>query len=569
MMAVGGSGLTYHSLLDPLLARVQRAPNDVAFWFWGEDDTRDCVTIGRFHAGMLAYARALHGLGLRPGDLTILVLNHSLDLLYAFWGALYIGAQPTIFPYFSPTQDADTYRELVHALVDQAEARAVVTSAEFAAPLSTLLADTGCRVLAVGSVDDDGGDSADTAPIAAYTGGDAVAFLQYTSGTTGLKKGVMLSHRAVLHCVTAMADFTNTTRADVIVNWLPLYHDYGLICGVFCPIVLDVPGVLISPYKWVRRPALLLEAIQLYGGTMCWMPNFAFNHTARVVREREMAGIDLSGVRALMSGAEPVRHDSQQAFVDRFAPHGFSADALCAGYGMAENTLAATITPVGTRNRVDWIDVRALRETNRAVSAEPDRPEAAPFVSCGKPYGGTQIRIVGDDGADLPERHVGTILIRSDSLFSGYYRRPDLTAAVMRDGWYDSGDAGYMAEGELFVCGRIKDIIIVSGKNIYPKDIEAIAMSEPDIKTGGAVAFGVENRQLGSEGIVLVAEMNRRLDDDGQRALAQRVRQRVTAEMGISLLDVRIVNKGWVVKTHNAKISRVRNRQKYLAQFRS
>lgn len=556
--------MTYQSLIDPIIERFEQEPDRVVYYFWGEDDSRTTVTAADLHAGMLSYANALHRLGLRENDLAILVLNHSLDLVFSFFGAIYLGARPTIFPYFSPTHDAETYRGLVHTLVAQSNAAGVVTSADFEAPLAELLHDTGCRVLSVTDVkpvtDEDHAEA-----LASYGRGEDIAFLQYTSGTTGLKKGVMLSHRAVLTSVIEMARYSDTrSDRDIIINWLPLYHDYGLICGVMCPVILNVPGGLLSPYKWVRRPALLFEMINEYGGTMCWMPNFALNHSVKAIRRRQIEGMSLATVRSFMSGAEPVRHDSQQAFFERFAAYGFREEALGAGYGMAENTLAVTVTPNGARNRVDWIDMHVLREEDRAVSADPTAPEAASFVSCGRPFGGAEIRIIGEDGSPVSERQVGNIWLRTPTLFSGYYQRPDLTAEVMHDGWYDTGDVGYMAEGELFVCGRKKDIIIVSGKNVYPKDIEAIARAQPGIKEDGVVAFGVANERMGSEGIVVIAEMARRLDEDARHELASTIRKRITAEMGLSVADVRVVKKGWIVKTQNAKISRSRNVEKYL-----
>lgn len=560
----------YQSVLDPLRERMIERPDEISFHFWTENDEKLDLTVRDLWQGSLAYAQALHDRGIRQGDLVIVVLNHSTELLYALFGSLYIGAMPSIFPYFSATHDPETYRQQVYTLVGQAAAKAVVTSPQFEAPLAELLAGSGCAVLGIEAVDlataRFSAEEVDL-PIANATGGEETAIIQYTSGTTGLKKGVMLSHRAILHVVYEMIHHTQGSENDVVLNWLPLYHDYGLICGLFCPIYSGAPGVLISPYKWVRRPALLLEAIDQYGGTMCWMPNFAMNHTVRSVRKRQLEGKSLASMRALMSGAEPIRHASQQAMVDRFGDYGFSETALCAGYGMAENTLAVTITPPNVRNRVDFIDMKRLYTEERAISVDPSLPEAAPFVSCGFPFGGAEIEIRTESGDLLPDRQVGDIWLKTKSLFSGYYMRPDLTAEVLVDGWYWTGDVGYMAENELFVCSRKKDIIIVSGKNVYPKDIEAIARRLPEVKDDGIVAFGVDNNRTGSEGIVVVMEMQRKVDEDAQKAIGLRLRKLVTEEMGISLADARVVPKGWVAKTQNAKISRASNKEKYLGEF--
>lgn len=557
---------TFTSILDPLKRRYATDPDSIVYHFWTEDNQKVDLTVRDLWHGMTAKGQALHDAGIRQDDLVILVLNHSVELLYALFGAVYIGAVPSIFPYFSSTHDPETYRNQVCTLVAHAEARAVVTSIDTAAPLAQLLADTGCAVLGVQAVSDC--DVVVSPDIEAATHGEATAVIQYTSGTTGLKKGVMLSHRAILHVVYEMIRYTYTTPDDVLANWLPLYHDYGLFCGLFCPTFGTMAGVLISPYKWVRRPALLFEAIDQYGVTMCWMPNFAMNHSVKAIRKRQIEGMNLSSVRALMSGAEPIRHQSQQAFIDRFAPYGFQASAMCAGYGMAENTLAVTITPPNLRNRVDWIDIKQLHSDNRAVSTTPDSAEATAFVSCGFPFGNAKVAIKDETGRALPDRTVGNIFIKSQSLFSGYRGRPDDTAKVLQDGWYATGDVGYVAEGELFVCSRKKDIIIVRGKNFYPKDIEAIARKLPEVKDDGVVAFGVTDHNMGSEGIAIVCEMQRKLDETRQKEVSNRLRKMVTEAMGISLADARVVGKGWVVKTQNAKISRSKNREKYHELFR-
>jgi acyl-CoA synthetase (AMP-forming)/AMP-acid ligase II len=350
-----------------------------------------------------------------------------------------------------------------------------------------------------------------------------------------------------------------------MVNWLPLSHDFGLVCGVLCPILLGARGVLLSPHQWVRRPSLLFEAIARHRGTMCWMPNFALNHCVRVVRPRDLEGIDLGSVRVLMGGAEPVRHESQQAFAERFAPHGFREESLCAGYGMAETTLAVTVTAVGERNRVDWIDGRALHATGKAIPVVPAEPGAVALVSGGRPLAGVEIRIVADDGERLPERAVGEVQVRGESMFSGYHRSPAATAAAVVDGWYATGDVGYWGEGELFVCGRRSDTIIVGGANVYPTDVEAIAIRHAEIKPNAVAAFGVEDQALGTQAVVLVAEA--RSGHVEHEHLARQLLAEVVAELGIRPADVRIVRRGWVVKTPNGKVSRAKCRDRYLDEL--
>ncbi len=218
-----------------------------------------------------------------------------------------------------------------------------------------------------------------------------------------------------------------------MVSWLPLYHDMGLIAGFVMPLVCGVPLVLMSPFKWVRDPKVLMQAIHRHHGSLCWLPNFAYNHSARAIRPRDMDGLDLSSVRLLINCSEPVWMESHQAFLAKFGPYGLKEQALSTCYAMAENTFAVTQYPAGRPAQVDWVNTRLLQEQRRA---EPDRPDltiSTPMVSCGFPIPGTQIRVVGEHGDPLPERRVGEIALRSDCMLSGYYRRPDVTAQAIRE----------------------------------------------------------------------------------------------------------------------------------------
>src|SRR5690606_13134490 len=317
----------------------------------------------------------------------------------------------------------------------------------------------------------------------------AIAFLQHSSGTTGLQKGVALSHGAVRRQLAAYGEAIGLTAGDVIVSWLPLYHDMGLIAGFMLPLVAGVPLVLMSPFDWVRHPALLLRAIHDFGGTLCWLPNFAYNHCARRIRRRDSEGVSLASMRLFVNCSEPVRAESHDLFLERFAVHGVTAEMLAVSYAMAENTFAVTQTPPGRPATLDIIDLPALASAGEARPVPPDHPAAVTKVSCGPPIPGTAVRVVNKDGRVLPERQVGELAIRSDYMLSEYYRRPDL--APFRDGWYLTGDMGYMVDGEVFVIGRSKELIINAGKNIYPQDLEAIVNSVPGVHPGRAVVFGV------------------------------------------------------------------------------
>jgi acyl-CoA synthetase (AMP-forming)/AMP-acid ligase II len=531
--------------------------------FLTEDGREHTISNAEFDAQAVATAKALQAIGIRPDDLVILVLRHSEVLLSAFWGALYLGAIPSIFPFLTEKLDPDLYNQRVQTLVAHSGARAVITTPEFESDLEQLLTDIDCQVISTASVSLDG-----YAEFEAWQGNpEKVAFLQHSSGTTGLQKGVALSHQAVLNQVAAYSRAIDLRADDVVVSWLPLYHDMGLIAGFVMPLVTGTPLVLMSPFQWVRDPKILLWAIHKHQGTLAWLPNFAYNHLARAARPSYLEGLDLSSWRMAINCSEPVYHHSHQTFLEKFAPYGFNPDTLSVSYAMAENTFAVTQTKPGVAPRVDWVEIAALQQERVARPAEPEAEGVVAVTSCGIPIDGTEVRILDDAGQTLGERQIGQIAVRSNCMLSAYYQRPELTAEAIRDGWYLTGDMGYLADGEVFVTGRLKDLIIVGGKNIYPQDLEAIANSVPGVYPGRAVAFGVLDERIGSESIVMVAELNG--NSQYPAAVERELRAQIVKETEVTLADVRFVNERWVIKTSSGKLARGDNRDKYLREFRS
>jgi fatty-acyl-CoA synthase len=553
-------------LIQSILERAQQTPKHRSLVFIHEDGAKEEVCADEFYRKMVHFAQALHTIGIQADDLVVLVLHHSPELLYAFWGAIYLGAIPSIFPFLTEKLDPVIYMEQVGTLVAHSGARIVITFPEFARDLSTLLADVDCQVM---STDDVLRDRVTAANLLAWSkySDNKIAFLQHSSGSTGLQKGVALSHRAVLNQLEAYSRSIGLNSNDVIVSWLPLYHDMGLIAGFVMPIVLGVPLILISPFHWVRDPKILLWSIHEYRGTLSWLPNFAYNHCVRSIRHRDLVGLDLSSWRGAINCSEPVRYDSHQLFLERFEPYGFQTSSLATCYAMAENTFAVTQSLLGKPPHVDWINLEQLRTEGRAVESPPDDPRATPAVSCGKNIRGTEVVVVSGDGRALPERHVGEIIIRGNSMLSEYYRRPDLSAQAIRNSWYFTGDMGYQADGHLYITGRKKDLIIVGGKNIYPQDLEAIANQVRGIYPGRAVAFGLMDERLGSEGIVMVCELQG-TQHDNLIQIERELRHQVVRQMDVTLADVKLVEKRWLIKTSSGKIARSANRDKYVREFK-
>jgi len=521
------------------------------------------VTYREFFERAAQYAHALEGAGVGPGELVVLVLQHGGDVLYSFWGAMLLGAVPSIMPFLTPKLDPEHYYASIRQLVALSEVRAVITYDAMLGALTERLAGIpSLRAILNVAALEPGGDLAaylDRAPARP----EDTAFLQHSSGSTGLQKGVMLAHGAVLNQIAAYSAALDLRPDDVIVSWLPLYHDMGLIAGFILPLVQGIPLVLMSPFHWVREPGVLLTAIQQQRATLCWLPNFAYNFLATRIRRAALEGVDLSSLRALINCSEPVRDDSHRAFLERYAAHGAAPAMLQTCYAMAENTFAVTQSALGRPLTVDVVRRGALMEQRRALPAPNEDGPTVRMVSCGRAIPGTEIRIVDAERRDLPERTVGEIALRSDCMLSGYYHRPDATAAALQEGWFFTGDLGYLADGELYITGRQKDLIIVGGKNIYPQDLEAIASAVPGVHPGRAVAFGVHNDSLGTEDIAVVCEAETP-DAAAHKEIVREIRTRIAQATDTTAHYVHLVEPMWLLKTSSGKIARAANRDKFL-----
>jgi acyl-CoA synthetase (AMP-forming)/AMP-acid ligase II len=561
--------MTEKTLIHPVIQHARHSPDATTLIMINQDGSEKVIAAREFDQQASAFALTLQRFDVGPEDLVILVLKHSEVLLSAFWGALYLGAIPSIFPFLTEKLDPELYQQRVKMLVMNEGARAVITFPEFKDDLAELLSEAGCQVISTDEVANLAEVGGNGSGLWQDPSGEKIAFLQHSSGTTGLQKGVALSHRAVLNQIESYRQSIELNDEDVIVSWLPLYHDMGLIAGFVLPIVTGVPLVLMSPFHWIRDPKILLRAIDKHKGTLCWLPNFAYNHMARVARPSALEGLDLSTWRAAINCSEPVYDQSHRVLLDKLAPYGFREETLSVSYAMAENTFAVTQTRIGQPPRLDWIQIAPLQESGEAIPAEEEETGAVAMVSCGKAIHGTEIEIVDPDREKLPDRRVGEIRLRSNCMLTEYYKRPGITAEAIVDGWYHTGDMGYIVDGELYITGRKKDLIIVGGKNIYPQDLEAIANHIPGIYPGRAVAFGLLDERIGSEVIVMVAELKPDLDGLIPSEIERHLRQQIVAQTEVALADVRLVEGRWVIKTSSGKIGRADNRDKYLRQFRN
>lgn len=546
----------YQTLMDTAVFH-PTAPDQDAIIFVATGQEPVHVTREEFQTAVCHTATALHHFGIQPRDLVIIAHTDILESIYAFWGAMVIGAIPSIFPTLTEKLDPTIYMTNMGRLTRLSQVQAVLTTDVFAPQLQPHVT---CPVYSTSRL-----TSTDRGPRYFETTASPtdIAFLQHSSGTTGLQKGVALSHKAVLNQIAGYTDALHLNADDVIVSWLPLYHDMGLIAGFILPLVQGIPLVLMSPFDWVQHPALLFRAIHDFQGTLCWLPNFAYNHCARRIRQRDTEGVSLASMRSFINCSEPVRHDSHELFLNRFAHIGVTESMLGVSYAMAENTFAVTQTLPGRTVNRDVVDRQRLQEQRVALPVADNGHVGITQVSCGRPIGGTAVLVLDNAGNPLPERHIGELAIKSSYMLTGYYRRPDLQP--FQNGWYRTGDTGYLAGGEVYVVGRIKDLIINAGKNIYPQDIEAIVNTVTGVHPGRVVAFGVPDAKEGTELIVVVAEVET-ADPQAHKLLRREIKQAVARQSSVSAGYVQLVDERWLIKTSSGKIARAANREKWLQE---
>ena len=341
------------------------------------------------------------------------------------------------------------------------------------------------------------------------------------------------------------------TEEDVVVSWLPLYHDMGLIAGFLMPVLLGITLVLMSPFDWVRAPVKLLRAVNDYQGTLTWLPNFAYNFCTQKIRDRELTDLNLSSWRAVINCSEPMRWESHQAFLAKFQPYGLNPQALATSYAMAENVFAVTQGGISESLTVEKISRDALQTQNQAIPAQ-GMEEYIYMLSAGRPIENVSVKVLDQQHTPLPQRNIGEIAIKSNCMLTGYYNRPELTDQTFHDGWFLTGDLGYIVNGEVFITGR--------------QDLELLAMQVPGVHPGRVSAFGVFNEFSGTEDVVIVAEVDQK-DLSIREAIGDQIRASITRGSAVTLRDVYLVDRHWLIKTSSGKTARLANRDKYLQEI--
>ncbi len=510
------------------------------------------MTWSQLHDRVEALASRLIATGVVPGD-TVLVLTASpREQILCFLGVLRCGALPSVLSYPSIKQSEARFLHTFRPIAAACGARFLLGSREFEAVIGDDAKQIG--FLPIGDL-----DALPRGPLPANLPRPERLFLQYSSGTTGLRKGIIISQTVFEAYLPGALQLSHD---DCMASWLPLYHDMGLVGMFLLPMWAGVPAFHLSPFEWLKDPALLLQCIQKYKGTICYMPNFAYKFLAARITEADMEGVRLDTVRAFFNGGEVVRADTIRIFLHRFKQYGVRPNAMHASWGLAEALLALTQTPLDRPARIDRVDAEELLARRRAVPADSLTATVLEPVSSGRAGLGVELRI----GGATEDRIVGEIEARSVALADGYNgasKWPDET--MTPDGWFRTGDLGYLADGDLFVTGRKKDLIIHCGVNLHPVDLEEIVDDVPLIKPGRTVAFGVPDAESGTERVVIMAETRDATGVD-QEQLVRIIREAVRAQMGVPVSDVALSKPGTLVKSTSGKLSRAANREAYLAR---
>ncbi|MDE0539318.1 MAG: AMP-binding protein [Rhodospirillales bacterium] len=517
-------------------------------------------------------AAGLADLGLTPGETVMLMLPTGEDYFAGFMGVLLAGGIPV--PVYPPARAAQIEEHLRRQakIGGNCRARVVITDpgAGRFAPLLTSLIPTLSHVTTadelIGELAGEPAAGATRTPLRYRAGAGDTAFIQYTSGSTGDPKGVVLTHANLLANIRAMGRVLEAGPDDVFVSWLPLYHDMGLIGAWLGSLVHGIPLVLMSPLTFLARPQRWLSAISDYQGTISGAPNFAYEACIRRIPDDVLDGLDLSSWRVAFNGAETVSPATMDAFCERFAPCGFRREAMMPVYGLAENSVGLAFPPLGRGPRIEAVDRDRLMSGGVASPAGEDEAGAVRLPSCGVPLPGHQIRIAGADGRELPDRHEGHVQFQGPSATSGYLRRPDRNAEMFkgaRGDWLDSGDLGFMADGELFVTGRAKDMIVRAGRNIFPAELENAIGELEGVQRGNVAVFGAPDPDTETERLVVLAESRHR-DEARRQAIKSEIVGLSSDLAGTPPDDIVLVPPRSVPKTSSGKIRRQAARTLYL-----
>lgn len=516
----------------------------------------ELISWGRLHDDACAMAAGLQARGVAPGTHVAILGPTTRALVTAIEATWLAGAAAVMLPLPMRLASIEDFVRQTQAKIRVSDSVLLVIDPQLAPFLAPEPGDA--AVVGLDELGPGPGRPQASAYVRPADDPDALAILQYTSGSTSDPKGVMLPHRCVTANLDGIAAAGEITSDDVGVSWLPLYHDMGLIGLLAAPMTIGMDLALAAPQDFLAAPARWMEWMDVFGGTASAGPNFSYVLAGRALRR--LQGLDLRRWSLALNGAEPVDPASVEVFVAAGATHGLEPGAMFPAFGMAEATLAVTFPPKGRGLVVDSVDRRVLEGDQYAAPVAPDHAAARQLAMLGGPVPGMEVRICDPaQGRSRSEREVGEIEVRGTSVTPGYYRHPEATDAALHQGWLRTGDLGYLIDGELVVCGRIKDVIILGGRNVYPQDVERAVADVSGVRAGNVIAFGTEGKR-GRESLVVVAE-SKGAELDRIRAA---VKSAVYDAVGIPPEDVVLVRPGSLPKTSSGKLQRSLCRDRYL-----
>jgi len=545
------------TLVEVLDWHVEQHPDRPLIQLYQDDGEGESLSYRQLKTGAVKVAAGLQQAGLQPAEPVAIMLPSSTDYFYSFFGILMAGGIPVpVYPPARPSQLEDHMLRharilancLANTLITVPEARKVARLLKSQVPALKSIV-TVSELLT----------SRVSATLPAINSND-IAFIQYTSGSTGNPKGVVLTHANLLANIRAMGQTVEATPDDVFISWLPLYHDMGLIGAWLGSLYYAMLLVVISPLGFLARPERWLWAIHRYRGTLSAAPNFGYEYCLKRLKDEDLQGLDLNSWRAAFNGAEAISPDTLQQFITRFTHYGFRAEAMMPVYGLAESSVGLAFPPLNRGPVIDPIERSAFMHSGQANPLPDPGQRPLRFVSSGSPLPGHQIRIVDPAGHELPERREGRLEFSGPSSTSGYYRDVDNTRKLFHQNWLDSGDLAYIANGEIYITGRTKDIIIRAGRNIYPHELEDAVGNIAGIRTGRVAVFGSVDARTATERLIVLAE-TRGKDAGVREKLRTAINTLATDLVGAPPDEIVLAPPGTVLKTSSGKIRRAASRE--------
>jgi len=547
------------TLVDVLHWYTERHPERDHIQLYDDEDAGEIVSYQQLLIHAQAVAAGLQSLGVGKQHPVAIMLPTGTDYFYSFFGILLAGCIPVpLYPPARPSQLEDHIRR--HTSILNNCQPAILITVPQAKTIARLLKSQVESVKHIVTVEELGSSDKPWQPYDNKP--EDIAFIQYTSGSTGIPKGVVLTHQNLLANIRAMGAVVNASSDDVFVSWLPLYHDMGLIGAWLGSLYFAARFVVMSPLAFLTKPHRWLWAIHRYGGTLSASPNFGYEFCVRRIEDEDIKNLDLSSWRAAFNGAEPVSPDTVKRFCERFADYGFRREAYMPVYGLAENSVGLAFPPMNRGPLIDRVKREVFMETGEAMPSTADDTNAIEFVGCGRVLANHEIRVVDSANREVFNHHEGRLQFRGPSATSGYYRSPDKTRTLFCDDWLETGDLAYIANDELYLTGRTKDVIIRGGRNIYPHELEDAIGNIDGIRAGRVAVFGSKDAQSGTEKLVVLAE-TRESDQQALQTIRTGVNEIVNDLVGLPPDEVMLARPGTVLKTSSGKLRRAASKALY------